>query len=314
MRPLALGECPRNTNKSKQPLPRLVTRIPSTMSLFNSNTLGAAWSARSREIEAQRLQEHNDILYEYLRHDILARKDALQEDLLETIKTATHKTELSIPIWTYYHARLLQKPTDVEPETYVETKEYIHKNGYDWTVGLVRPGYDVHDLEINPYLWEKPTASVHTVIRKTDILQRIALLFGDNFRVVCVVPPVSMRVRGPMEADVKWSLLVLHYFPRGLPEHFQRSQRAVKDRYAAYRGSEWVGTPYVWKGRREAPPSRASTPPPPLVADEPPPLARRSNGGGIQRDEDDDVEEVRRRLAFSVSPCHCGYYHDVDDE
>jgi hypothetical protein len=281
------------------------------MSLFSTLKLATAWSTRSREIEAQRLQEHSDLLYDVLRSDFVARRQSLQDDLLHVIQNANSKTELHIPLWSYNYTYHVTKHSDISPEVYVEMLDTIRKNGYQWSVGLLEPGTSVEDD-----LWEKYPTSVESVFRKTDLLQRLAILFGDDYRIS--IFPVSVKfLTEPYEARVVKCELRLHYYPKGLPDYMWNKHDEVRQRYMDYAAPEWNGTPAVWTGCRDdppaLPPSRASTPPPPLVSDEPPPLARRSNGGGVQL-LGEDFDGVSRRLSFNVSPCHCGYHHEEDED
>ena len=287
------------------------------MPLFSTLKLSTAWSTRSREIEAKRLQEHSDLLYDILRFDFVARGQSLQDDLLHVIQNANSKTELQIPLWSYNHTYHDVKYSDVSPEVYLEMLKTIHKNGYRWSVGLLHPGTSDEEDIWEEYPWEKHPASVDSVFRKTDLLQRLAILFGDDYRIS--IFPVSVKVlTEPYEARVVKCELRLHYYPKGLPDYMWNKHDEVRQRYMDYAAPEWNGTPSVWTGLSRddppaLPPSRASTPPPPLVSDEPPPLARRSNGGGVQLLGEDFVG-VSRRLSFNVSPCHCGYHHDEDED
>ena len=268
------------------------------MSLFSNIKLGTAWSTRSREIEAHRLQEHSDLLYECLRSEFVARRQLLQDDLLHVILNATSRNELSIPIWTYKYMYHGSNGSDLD------------RIRYEWSVGLLHPWTTSEDLDRFDGIWEKTPVSVESVFRKTDILQRLALLFGDDYRISIV--PISVKILD--EARVATCELRLNYYPNGLPDYMWYKHDEVRQRYTDYAAPEWVGFPYVWSGYNPAlPPSRASTPPPALVPDEPPVLPRRSNGGGVQLLGEDFFDGVSRRLSFNVSPCHCGYHHDEED-
>ena len=59
------------------------------MPLFSNSKLLSAWSTRTWEINAQRLQDSSDILYDCLRSEFLARRQDLQASLLEVIRTST---------------------------------------------------------------------------------------------------------------------------------------------------------------------------------------------------------------------------------
>lgn len=296
------------------------------MPLFSNSKLLSAWSTRTWEINAQRLQDNSDILYDCLRSEFLARRQDLQASLLEVIQTSTTKQDLEIPLWTYHYSSFVKPFSEIPPAVLSETKELLRKKGYNWIVGLVRPWLNSEDLDrywTLEYLWEMPPTSVHTLLRKTDILERLALLFGDNFRIVSV--PMSTRTLSePTEVRIIKAELRLQYFPKGLPSYLQEKHNRARERYADYACPEWYGRPYVWSGCREE--KRPQTPPPPPVPAEPPALPRRSNGGGIQLPEQDDVY---RRLDFSVdtydgpdalehaardmlASCYCGHHHEED--
>ena len=300
-----------------------------TMSLFNSNTLSTAWTLRSGELKAQRLQAHNDMLYDHLRRDFLLRNAALQESLVEAIRTASSKEDLTVPLWTYnstYIANAYQERRR-EPVSFGDFEGWLREKGYEWSIGKVRPGFNPETIETIAWEWEwdRAPATVYEVVSKTDLLDRLALLFGDTFLVTRRVVATKSILK-PFEAQVYRTELRLHYYPRGLPTAIRDRQATARAKYADYGApvSEdhihlWVGVPSEVEpfvppaaaaepaGFSNLPPSRASTPPPPLLAAEPPRLPSRTNGGGIRPPWEDEDESPCRRLDYSAAcPCCTG--------
>ena len=310
------------------------------MALFSSNLLSTSWDARSQELNAQRLQAHNDMLYEHLRRDFTARAATLQDSLLEAIRTAPSKDDLQVPLWTYhstYIANRAESRRDAMAFGHVEG--WLRQRGYEWSVGRVRRGFDPEVIETIAWEWEWDSRpeTVYRVVSKTDLLDRLALLFGDRYLVTRSVV-ATKSILEPFEAQVYRTELRLHYYPNGLPTALRNRQDAVRRKYAGYRAPVGEAHVHLWTGKPSriepfAAPGFSNLPPSPVPSaapSEPPQLPRRTNGGGIQL----LGEDVSRRLDFASihvyegedalqraardtlasaqdepAPCHCGYHH-----
>lgn len=307
------------------------------MALFSNDLLSTAWDARSQELQAQRLQTHNDMLYEILRRDFTARAAALQDSLFEAISTAPSQDALSIPLWTYnstyiadWHARRR------DAMAFGHFEGWLRRNGYEWSVGRVRPDFNPEVIETNAWEWEWDSRpeTVYQVVSKTDLLDRLALLFGDRYLVTRSVVATKSILK-PFEAQVYRTELRLHYYPKGLPTALRVRQAAARLKYANYQAPVGVDHIHLWTGvpSQVEPfvgPVLPPSPPPSVIPSDPPPLARRSNGGGIGPLDDDvsrrldyasihvyEGEDALQRAARDTlastqdesAPCHCGYHH-----
>lgn len=291
---------------------------PNTMSLFSNSKLHAAWSTRSWEIKAQSLQDASDLLYDHLRRDFVARRQTLQADLLEVIKTAGSLRDLHIPLWTY-HASCIPP---LDRGEYAKVQSHLRRHGYEWSIGLVHPDFDPENTETWgwEWQWKSRPSTVKQLVKHTDLLRRLSLLFGADFYVT--VCPVAVKTLDDLHGiKVYKNQLQLHYYPKGLPQNCRENLLYIQEKYADYAAPVheehvhlWTGVPSVVEP--PLPPSRCSTPPPPLEREEPPPLPQRSNGGGIERDlsggrvlvyEGADALERAARDMVADTTCYCSY-------
>jgi hypothetical protein len=266
------------------------------MALFNTNLLSISWDMRVHELNAQRLQRHNDMLYNYLRRDLMTRSESLEDDLLEVIRTADSKLDLEIPIWSFNRLFFAQNPATLPPRELAHFQGWIRQKGYDWSIGRVHEGFDPATIELVDWGWEwqSPPVTVHQIVQKTDLLQRLALLFGDDYRIEARIAGATKQIREPFESYVYTTELRLHYYPKGLPTALQVKRETVRTKYAGSNapvGEEYV---HLWTGVPVK--AEPSTPPPAPIPPSPPVLPRRSNGGGIQAEEDG----VNRQLDFTI--------------
>jgi hypothetical protein len=286
------------------------------MSLFSNSKLQAAWSTRSWEIEAQRLQDANDLLYDYLRYQFVACRRTLQDELIEVIKSAKSLKDLQIPLWSYHTTFLPKLPR----EDYEKVQSHIRRHGYEWSIGLVDKYFDAETsvyYEWN-WLWKTRPVTIHNLVNKTDLLRRLALLFGTDFRIVArSVAIKTLEEFGGVK--VYKTELQLQYYPNGLPRHYLDEVLYTQEKYADYKAPVREALVHLWTGVpsvvQSLPPSRSSTPPPSAPAEVPPVLPKRSNGGGIERDLSgpriltyegpDALERAARDLITDTRACHC---------
>jgi hypothetical protein len=281
------------------------------MSLFTQSTLSAAWRTRSSELSARTLQPYNDILYEVLVANFESRRDELQAEILKVIQSASSLRDLSIPLWSYKTTiyqesrKVLAKLPSFQP-----MEERMRRRGYHCTVGTVPETFDPETVETNDseygwtYSWDTAPVSVGKVIRGTDLCHRLALLFGDSFRVESRLI-ATKRLTDPFPTTILHSELWLNYYPRGLLACVHTAQAAVRQKYEEYTApvrAAWV-VPYVWEGvpstvrRMEG----TLTPPPSPRPPSPPPLIRAVR---LNPEEEDEV----------LIPCYCGYHHEEPPE
>lgn len=275
---------------------------------FDEIAISSAWEAQTKAVRAHRLQRHNDILFQVVRDDIFSRRAEIHAALTMVAGTSLTPQGLSIPLWSYNTARYTRPyNTVVGTREFEIMEEQIQRKGYRWSVGLVPPGFDSAAFALNPeeewdsiWRWLQPR-SVDEIVRHTDFLNRIALLFGEyHFRISC--REVSRKVLDhPLETVVSKMEIRLHYHPRGVYRWVRNSLQATTDKYEAHRPTE-LGSlcPYVWAGAVDVPPS----PVPHAVPASPPPLARRSNGDGIARELFRSEANGTIR-AYPLMSCYC---------
>lgn len=298
---------------------------------FPDHTVYSAWSKQNADLREKRLQHHNDMLYAVVRDDIFRRRAELHEALMTVARTSLTPQGLSIPLWSYRVA-FYSEPYKTSPH-YATMESLIRRNGYRWSVGLVAPDYDPATAPCDTqdewdaiWRWRLPE-SVHDIVRHTDVLNRLALLFGNGDYWVSKRMFYRTYPDGPLSVTVETVELRLHYFPHGLRDGRLDSILKTKAKYEDYE-PVYIGMlrPYVWSGSVDPPGfSNASPAPAPLPAS-PPPLARRSNCNGV-----DDVSTPTtyssmpplisaRRLSFDngsdagdeedavvVPTCYCGH-------
>jgi hypothetical protein len=244
---------------------------------FSTSPIVAAWRHREaelRHIQEQQLQPHNDSLFEVLRESILSRRDEIHAQLLTAAATAHHVRDIQATLWTY-RASYFPLPYDTLPRERVQAAENeLRVQGHQWLIGLtaVYPSgaseFLLHD-DLAGRPWGGPSAEeweaswrarsprpVHDVIRHTDVMSRIALLFGDRHYRVSYRVVSEVLHPGPLDAMCETVELVLNYHPKGVYGSVLQDQQAAAVKYAAHVSTvpEW-GHPTVWVG---APPIRRS--------------------------------------------------------
>jgi hypothetical protein len=274
------------------------------MAFFTSDydeiALSTAWEMQLKTMRAKRLQHQNDLLFTVVRDDIFSRRAEIHAALMTVARTSLTPNGLSVPLWTYKTAHYVKPFREiVGTQEFLDTEQVIRRTGGEWFVGIRRS--DEHPLDrFHEDGWDsiwrwRPVATVDEVVRHTDFMNRIALLFGDHHYRVSKEVVRRTVLDEPLEVVVEEVELTLHYFPRGVYRNVRDALQRTKDKYETHAPAElpWALRPYVWTGAGDVDPP---SPIPHDVPASPPPVARRSNGGGILNPED----EVNRRLDFSI--------------
>ena len=144
------------------------------MSLFSNSKLHSAWSTRSWEIQAQLLQDSSDLLYDHLRRDFMDRRQSLQANLIEVIKTAGSLKDLQIPLWTYHTTVLPKLPS----EDYEKVVGHLRRHGYEWSIGQVNPDFNPEEIELWAWNWQLVLATLTGVGAMIGVYH----LQGQNWR------------------------------------------------------------------------------------------------------------------------------------
>jgi hypothetical protein len=253
--------------------------------LLDTPSLTAAWILRRDDLRSKRLQPYNDLLFIFLRDLFRERRASVQNGFREIIRQAARPSHLVFSIWSYKTTVFNQPPTD--PEVLRQMRD----TGSEWYIGTRLPTTPI------TYKWfeDNEPARVHDVVRRTDLLTRLCLLFGDSYHIDFQVID-SQPFPGSVDGEVLTYELRLHFFPLGLPEHLKARQETTSKFYEDHRSlvsEHW--RPYVWTMR-------------PL--DIPPPI-RRMHESPL---EEDGLSTVLSE-PFSepnTSPCYCNScYHEA---
>ena len=301
---------------------------PDTMAFFTSDfneiDLSTAWEMQLKTIRAKRLQHQNDLLFTVVRDDIFNRRAELHAALMTVARTSLTPNGLSIPLWSYKTAHYVQPFREiVGTQEFLDTEKVLRRTGGEWFVGIRRgdesPLHQYYEEGFDSIWRWRPVAAVDDVVRHTDFMNRIALLFGDyHYRVSKQVVRRTV-LNEPLEVVVEDVELTLHYWPRGTRQHVRDALQMTKEKYETHEADELPGVllPYVWTGAlRMDPPS----PMPHAALSSPPPLARRSSGGGVARTlsfgDEGSVYEYEGEDAFEraardmlADACYCGQHH-----
>ena len=270
---------------------------------FTSASLFFAWSQHQTELRSKRLQPHNDFLYEVVKDSILSRREELSADLLVATSTALTPQGLSIPLWTYNAASYDAPRTSLDAIKLRESEELLRRRGYQWFIGLVPEGetpdvrYDDDGWD-STWRWHLPQP-VHDVVRNTDFLQRLTLLFGvEDFRITYSIlsekyltEPLPVRL---MEVELR-----LHYYPMGAPPGVAAANRRAHEKYETHEpaSSPWL-MPFISEGLSEDDSDHHTPPGPVRLLCSAPVLPQRSNGGGIRYcEEADALQRTARDLS-----------------
>jgi len=289
---------------------------------FTPSSLFFAWSQHQTELRHKRLQPHNDFLYEVVKDSILDRREELSADLLVAASTALTPQGLSIPLWTYNAASYDVPRTSLDATKLRDSEELLRRNGYQWFIGLVPKGEDPdvrYDDEgwDSTWRWRLPQP-VHDVVRNTDFLQRLTLLFGvENFRISYSILS-EKNLTEPLPVRLMKVELRLHYYPKGVPPGVAAANRRAEEKYETHisASSPWL-VPFVSEGAVEAEEGYHTPSAPVRLLGDPPVLPQRSNGGGILHYEGADALQRAARemltgfngsVAPSLGPAPAGQY------
>jgi hypothetical protein len=197
-------------------------------------TLKAVWCARKTQLT---LDTYGDCLFEAIQSELPPPAEVLNV-LLDCAYSATAPSEIRTPLWSY-RTRYWTRPGVFTPEDAEEDNAMIHHHGWHWTVGTTQG------------LCPKP---IDLIVKKTDLLGRLAALYGPCFR--CVRGNVTWihTERFTVTETTIW----LVFSPRDQPAPLDRVRYVLQpdETVAIDRGAE------------------LETPPPSPRGEDPPPLKR----------------------------------------
>ena len=160
---------------------------------YTLEALAQSWADRKVALRQEEEQEFCDMLYKSIRESILARRESIFEELKQVIGQASDRTQLKMELWSYRQTSFLQW---IE-EDYHGKLAALKELGDEWTISNVARTKEMRVID---------------VIRKTDIVARLSLLFGPNF--VITDEPMSSKEVSGMWRTTRRSLMLYYY-----PEH-----------------------------------------------------------------------------------------------
>lgn len=212
--------------------------------VFDPEDITKTWKARKAELKLEEMQGFSAMLFKYLHDDILSRRDQIYADLAAVVRNAHEADRLATPLWSYMTTKFRENTP-----SYYQQRGEVRRRGLDWTIS--NPENTRHE-------------SVGKVIRKTDLCDRLSLMFGSDFVVRDELAP-------HVETSADWVAsrrqLVLVYLPRG-PSPRTATQRAAIYARFGYTLPEGAPVLYAGEGLLDV------TPPPQPPREDPPPIVR----------------------------------------
>lgn len=129
-------------------------------------TIAAAWLDRKQALHRQRLEAGRDQLLEIVKTHCATNRTHFYNELLDAANTATHPSQLRVPIWAYTAANIRCDPT-----IYRDEITRVQELGYD------------NILDLGP---GNGTVRIQSIVHQTDFLQRLSAYFGPDFYVYVV--------------------------------------------------------------------------------------------------------------------------------
>ena len=190
---------------------------------------------------ASDLQPYNDLLFDIISKEVSAKKAELMESLNSQINNhPVRLTRVCVPIWSY-NSRIYTKSRETYNEevrnmTYMqrvdadrqekEQNRICEENGWHWTIGVESA---VQWLD-EPTNWKLQPVPVNLVIRKTDLLWRLSLMFARD---VLIEHVYKGRVYSCKNYLIEKYELRATFFLNGFSRHAKKLRENVSKKYSA---------------------------------------------------------------------------------
>jgi len=215
------------------------------MSIFEITDIAALQAEASKhntEVLAEELQPYNDLLFDIITKELATKKEEIVASLKEQIKTTQGRVKsVGVPIWSYntriytktreeHNEELMAMPYGDRVRQLAEDREQSQRctdNGSHWTIG-VASSIQWLDEETR---WSLRPVPVDLVVRKTDLLQRIAVEFCDC---VWVARSCGERIYNTANFFVQRMDLHAYFYVGGLKPHHKTQTLSVRRKYAGY--------------------------------------------------------------------------------
>lgn len=308
------------------------------MALFNHRdilSIQADALQHNQEVVAKEFQPYNDLLFKIIRDDVTSRREAIVAEIQAEIKKTPGKVvSVSVPLWSY-NVRYFRRTKEerFEELNAMDSEERIRemeddrrllkmdkKNGWQWTIGTKFDGEKNWDLlggDAIPASWfvpenldRLPSIPVDVIVRKTDLLHRLATTLFPGYG--WVINSYGEILHSGYRCEVLRKTLYLVYSPTGLPENGVKSKalHKVAVKYATHSDYKLPeGHKVVLKGPGREPPRTPPQSPPATPA--PPRAPRRTGiafhtytGPNAMRD---GARDLIAGIVDEEAPCHCTY-------
>lgn len=162
---------------------------------YPMDALLKTWSARKQELRRQTLKPFEDHLFNCLRARFLTRRAEMNAELVQVIRTATKRSDLTMPLWSYVAVRF----SGYCP-TYHAQLAYAQSIGLDDQLALPVTGCKER---------------IHEVVRNSALLERLGAFFGPQFRVTLARKKCVADAGTQLWQAYEWELcLQFHPEPR----------------------------------------------------------------------------------------------------
>jgi hypothetical protein len=150
----------------------------------------SSWTVRQQAMRSENLQPYADHLVDAIMST--QSMPQIESDLRKKIETGTHKSQMTIPIWSY-STRHFRMTLDEKKEWYDRLADkdkisfnraermrdrWAESNGWNWTVST-----EVCDTPGSYTYQTRSPVCVNQIVRNTKFLDQLAGEFGEHFAV-----------------------------------------------------------------------------------------------------------------------------------
>jgi hypothetical protein len=175
----------------------------------------SSWTVRQQEMRSESMQSHADLLIDHIMST--QSMPQIESYLRDAIAKGTHKSHLSVPIWSYW-TRTFKMTLAERNEWYDRLADedkisfnraermrnrWAESNGWNWTVSTEHKSSYTYQT--------RSPLSVNQIVKQTKFLDQLAAEFGEYFTVT------AKTSDGFLHSDefilVRRTSLYLNFFP-----------------------------------------------------------------------------------------------------
>lgn len=216
-----------------------------TNHVLSTDDFSNLWRGRKAQLDAVGLQPYCDVLYQEMRKELLGMKAELSSALRQKIGEASHPRELKIPFKSFFStyepswpqncyegSDIWKAMVEFRREEYVMAQTILD-NGWDARIAVVRePEWEDTYCPPQQKSWTLRPQRIYAIVKKTDLLQRLAALFGPDFS-VSLKSEYEPRTVDGREYLVYRNTFHLHYIPHQTT-HWQKVIASTLVKYATH--------------------------------------------------------------------------------